>query len=128
MNTPIIITPFDILVTLLIITGFAALVFLIICLYRLFKILGKVNKFVDANNAPLTSSIKLLPEITENVSAVSKNMVGITESAGDIVDGLDEIAGTATLSDGGFLGTVTVIATLIQNIIQVVKNLTGKEE
>ena len=128
MNTPITITPYDILIALLIIAGAVALVLLIICLFRLIKILGKINKFVDKNSAPLTTSIEKLPEITENVSTVSKNMTGITETAGDILVGIDGIAGSDSLGDGGLLGTITVIVSAVKNIIQFLKNLVSRDQ
>lgn len=126
MNTPIIVTPYGILVSLLILTGLVAMVFLSICLFKVMRLLGKINKFVDDNSKPVTASIQMLPEITENVSVVSKNMTGITESAGEIIDGFGGVTGDS--ADGGFLGTITVIANLIQNVIQVFKNFTGRND
>lgn len=126
MNTPIIVTPYGILISLLILTGLVAMVFLSICLFKVMRLLGKINKFVDDNSKPVTTSIQMLPEITENVSVVSKNMTGITESAGDLIDGFSGITGDS--GDGGFLGTITVIANLIQNVIQVFRNFTGKDD
>ena len=128
MNTPITITPYDILIALLILAGAVALILLVICLIKLIMILGKINRFIDKNSAPITTSIEKLPEITENVSVVSKNMTGITESAGDILVGLDGIAGSDSLGEGGFLGTVTVIVTLVQNVIQFFRNLSNKDD
>jgi len=125
MNTPITVTPYGILISLLILTGFVALVFLVICLYKVIRILGKVNKFVDANSAPVTASIQKLPEIAENVSVVTKNLTGVTESAGEILDGLD---GITSENDGGIVGTITMIASLVQNVIQVIRNIANKDE
>ena len=127
MDTPIIVTPYGILIALLILAGLTALVFLIICLFKAMKLLGKINKFVDANSAPMTATIQILPAIAENVSTVSENMTGITESAGDIIDGFTG-AGDSGSGDGGIMGTITVIANLIQNIIQVFRNLTGRDD
>jgi hypothetical protein len=128
MNTPITITPFDILIAFLILAGAVALVLLVICLYRMIKILGKVSRFIDKNSAPLTTSIEKLPEITENVSVVSKNMTGITETAGDLLIGLDSVAGSDSLGEGGILGTITVIVSVVQNIIQFFRNLSNKDD
>lgn len=124
MDTPIIVTPSAILLTLLILTSFVALVFLCLCLYKLVILLSKINKFVADNVAPLTASIQKLPEITDNISVISMNMSEISESAGDIVEGF----GGATSSEGGIISTITIISNLIQTVIQVVRRFTGADE
>ena len=126
MDTQIIITPYGIFIALLVLAGLTALTFLIICLFKLIKLLGKINKFVDTNSAPVTAAIQMLPDITENVATVSSNVAIVTESAGNILDGFT--GGGDNTGAGGIIGTVTVIANLIQNIIQVFRNLTGKDE
>jgi len=126
MDTPIIVTPSAILLTLLILTSFVALVFLCVCLYKLIRLLCKVNKFVDDNVAPITASIQKLPEITENISVISMNVSEISESAGDIAEGF---AGTTcSSSEGGIISTITMISNLIQTVIQVVRRFTGADE
>lgn len=126
MDTQIIITPYGILIALLVLAGLTALTFLIICLCKLMKLLGKINKLIDANSVPVTAAIQMLPDITGNVSIVSSNMAIVTESAGDILHGFT--GGGDNTRDGGIMGTVTVISNLIQNIIQVFRNLKGKSD
>jgi hypothetical protein len=128
MNTPIIVTPYGILISLLILSGFVALVFLCICLFKVIRLLGKINKFVDDNIKPVTESIQMMPEITENASAVCKNLNGITETAGNMIEGFDDAVGGSSNEGGGIFGTISFIASLVQNIVQVFKNLLGKDD
>jgi len=126
MDTPIIVTPYGILVSLLILTGLVAMVFLAMLLYKAMRLLGKINKFVDDNSKPVTESIKMLPEITENVSISSKNISEITESAGELIEGFDGI--TRDSGGDGILGKITIIANIIQDAILVFRSLTGRDD
>lgn len=128
MDTPITITIYGVLITLLIMAGLTVLVLLIILIIKAIKLFGKINMFVDSNSAPLTASIKNIPGITENVLEVSENMTGVSRSAGEIMDNVDGFLETSSIGEGGILGTITTVASLVRSIIQVIKKITGNDD
>ncbi|MHB1485057.1 MAG: hypothetical protein ACYCYI_10370 [Saccharofermentanales bacterium] len=128
MDAPITITLYGLLITVLILTGLAALVLLIVLIIRLIKVIGRIDKFVETNSDPITASIKNLPAISENIAVVSDNMTGVTKSAGEILDGIDNFVESTAVENGGILGTITTVASLVRSVIQVIRNITGRDD
>lgn len=61
------------------ILGACALVYLIISLYKLSKILTKVNNFLDSNESNLNTMASALPKASENIAALSENLKDVSE-------------------------------------------------
>jgi len=125
MNEPIVVTPYGVLVGLLILTGLVALIFLIICLIKLYTILRKVNKILDTNEKAISETIQNLPVLTETATSACENVRDFSESANDVFINL----GSAVASDGseeGLISTISDITSIVTKIVQVVSGFFKK--
>lgn len=92
--------------------GAIALIYLIITLNKLFKILSKVNNFLDANEININTVFKSLPKASENVVALSENLKDvsevITETTAEAIDTKEEIQ--------AYVETIKDIASIIRKV------------
>lgn len=102
----------DLLKFILFLLGIGVLTYLIIILRNLSKILGQVRIIADENAKEIDTTIKQLPEISENVNAITK------EAKDTLINLQPEI--------NGLLHNVNSISTKVEGITNLIDDTTHK--
>lgn len=125
MNEPIVLTPYGVLTGLLILTGLVALIFLIICLIKLYTILCNINKIIDNNDKAISKTIQNLPVLTETATDAFENVKEFTESANDVFLNLSG-AVASEVSEDGIISIISDITSIVTKIVQVISGFFKK--
>jgi uncharacterized protein YoxC len=82
----------DLAVAILIILGVAAGIYLILTLIKLNKTLSSINSLIEGNKKNIDDTMKYLPEISSNVSGITKSFKGKTDMVDQYLTKGDEVA------------------------------------
>ncbi|PJI06746.1 MULTISPECIES: hypothetical protein [Clostridium] len=96
--------------------GTIALVFLIIFLKRISSLVHKIDTFWDSNSKDISRTIKMLPEVTENVSKMTDNLNLVSETATELAASV--IDKKSTIING---------LTVIKNILAIIEKLFSRK-
>lgn len=111
----------DLALAILIILAIVLGVYIIITLIKLNKTLNSINSMIAENSNHINSSVKNFPEITGNITSITRSVKGKTDILDQYLNKDDETA--ATMDIQAVLTGVTTIIELVSEI----KNRFGKK-
>lgn len=110
MNTPITIQ--DLFKLILFLLGIGAMSYLVLIFKHIFKLLKKINSVIEENVTSLDTTLKQLPQISENINSITKSAdIAIKDLAPEI---------------NGLVHNINTISGKVESITESIDNTTNK--
>lgn len=110
MNTPITIQ--DLFKLILFLLGIGAMSYLVLIFKHIFKLLKKINFVIEENKTSLDTTLKQLPQISENINSITKSAdIAIKDLAPEI---------------NGLVHNINTISGKVESITESIDNTTNK--
>lgn len=110
MNTPITIQ--DLFKLILFLLGIGAMSYLVLIFKHIFKLLKKINSVIEENETSLDTTLKQLPQISENINSITKSAdIAIKDLAPEI---------------NGLVHNINTISGKVESITESIDNTTNK--
>lgn len=110
MNTPITIQ--DLFKLILFLLGIGAMSYLVLIFKHIFKLLKKINSVIEENEISLDTTLKQLPQISENINSITKSAdIAIKDLAPEI---------------NGLVHNINTISGKVESITESIDNTTNK--